>query len=47
MALGLVACAPAVQAPPEPVTALVWPAAPAEPRILFERSFSQRPPKGA
>lgn len=41
MTLGLVACAPAVQAPPEPAAALVWPAAPAEPRIVFVRSFSR------
>jgi DNA-binding beta-propeller fold protein YncE len=41
MALGLVACAPAVQPPPEPAQALVWPAAPAEPRIVFVRSFSR------
>jgi DNA-binding beta-propeller fold protein YncE len=30
-----------VQVPPEPATALVWPAAPAEPRIRYVRSFSR------
>ena len=40
-ALGLIACAPAVQAPPEPAKTLVWPAEPAEPRIAYVRSFSR------
>ncbi|MGB2817383.1 MAG: hypothetical protein WBC37_09190, partial [Burkholderiaceae bacterium] len=41
MIVGQIACAPAVQVPAEPATALVWPAGPAEPRILYVRSFSR------